>query len=189
MENKKAQKVLFGKGEMRMAHNVICPKCGIKFDRDKIQAVKISARRYGHATCYPDNKNFVECPNLESNDLIQLKDYIGTLFGENANWAMINKQIKKYKEENGYSYSGILKSLVYFYDVKHNSKEKANNAIGIVPFCYQDAYNYYYSLFLAQQATQDKTLITKVKEIIIKPPKMRGTKQQFFDLGEWEDEE
>lgn len=189
MENKKAQKVLFGKGEMRMAHNVICPKCGIKFDRDKIQAVKISARRYGHATCYPDNKNFVECPNLESNDLIQLKDYISTLFGENANWAMINKQIKKYKEENGYSYSGILKSLVYFYDVKHNSKEKANNAIGIVPFCYQDAYNYYYSLFLAQQATQDKTLITKVKEIIIKPPKMRGTKQQFFDLGEWEDEE
>ena len=189
MENKKAQKVLFGKGEMRMAHNVICPKCGIKFDRDKIQAVKISARRYGHATCYPDNKNFVECPNLESNDLIQLKDYISTLFGENANWAMINKQIKKYKEENGYSYSGILKSLVYFYDVKHNSKAKANNAIGIVPFCYQDAYNYYYSLFLAQQATQDKTLITKVKEIIIKPPKMRGTKQQFFDLGEWEDEE
>ena len=97
--------------------------------------------------------------------------------------------IKKYKEENGYSYSGILKSLVYFYDVKHNSKEKANNSIGIVPFCYQDAYNYYYSLFLAQQATQDKTLITKVKEIIIKPPKMRGTKQQFFDLGECEDEE
>ena len=136
MENKKAQKVLFGKGEMRMAHNVICPKCGIKFDRDKIQAVKISARRYGHATCYPDNKNFVECPNLESNDLIQLKDYIGTLFGENANWAMINKQIKKYKEENGYSYSGILKSLVYFYDVKHNSKEKANNAISIVPYIY-----------------------------------------------------
>ena len=102
---------------------------------------------------------------------------------------MINKQIKKYKEENGYSYSGILKSLVYFYDVKHNSKEKANNAISIVPYIYQDAYNYYYSLFLAQQATQDKTLITKVKEIIIKPPKMRGTKQQFFDLGEWEDEE
>ena len=188
MENKKAQKVLFGKGEMRMAHNVICPKCGIKFDRDKIQAVKISARRYGHATCYRDNKDFVECPNLESNDLIQLNEYIYSLFGENTNWALVKQQIKKYQKQ-GYSLTGIKKALVYFYDVKHNSKEKANNAIGIVPFCYQDAYNYYYSLFLAQQATQDKTLITKVKEIIIKPPKMRGTKQQFFDLGEWEDEE
>ena len=47
-----------------MAHNVICPKCGIKFDRDKIQAVKISARRYGHATCYPDNKNFKKSSNV-----------------------------------------------------------------------------------------------------------------------------
>ena len=161
--------------------------CGIEFDRNAIQAVRHGARRYSHQTCEPDGELVPMESGANDPELQKLKDYIGTLFGENANWAMINKQIKKYKEENGYSYSGILKSLVYFYDVKHNSKEKANNAIGIVPFCYQDAYNYYYSLFLAQQATQDKTLITK--EIIIKPPKMRGTKQQFFDLGEWEDEE
>ena len=167
-----------------------CAICGIEFDRNAIQAVRHSARRYSHQTCEPNNTDLVPMEGGANDpELKKLKDYISTLFGENANWAMINKQIKKYKEENGYSYSGILKSLVYFYDVKHNSKEKANNAIGIVPFCYQDAYNYYYSLFLAQQATQDKTLITKVKEIIIKPPKMRGTKQQFFDLGEWEDEE
>ena len=165
-----------------------CAICGIEFDRNAIQAVRHVARRYSHQTCEPDGELVPMEGGANDPELQKLKDYIGTLFGENANWAMINKQIKKYKEETGYSYSGILKSLVYFYDVKHNSKEKANNAIGIVPFCYQDAYNYYYSLFLAQQATQDKTLITKVKEIIIKPPKMRGTKQQFFDLGEWEDE-
>ena len=167
-----------------------CAICGIEFDRNAIQAVRHGARRYSHQTCEPNNTDLVPMEGGANDpELKKLKDYISTLFGENANWAMINKQIKKYKEENGYSYSGILKSLVYFYDVKHNSKEKANNAISIVPYVYQDAYNYYYSLFLAQQATQDKTLITKVKEIIIKPPKMRGTKQQFFDLGEWENEE
>ena len=40
-------------------HKCKCPKCGIEFDRDKIQAVRVSARRYGHATCYPDNKDLI----------------------------------------------------------------------------------------------------------------------------------
>jgi hypothetical protein len=45
-----------------------------------------------------------------------------------------------------YTYSGIHRSLEYFYEVKGNSLDKANGGIGIVPFVYQDAYNYYYSL-------------------------------------------
>ena len=60
-----------------------------------------------------------------------------------------------------------MKSLVYFYQVKGNPISKANGALGIVPYVYQDAYNYYYSLFMAQQANKDKTLITKTKEINI----------------------
>lgn len=172
-----------------MAHNVICPKCGIKFDRDKIQAVKISARRYGHATCYPDNKNFVECPNLESNDLIQLNEYIYSLFGENTNWALVKQQIKKYQEQ-GYSLTGIKKALVYFYDVKHNSKEKANGGIGIVPFIYQDAFNYYYSLWQAQSINQTKHIsaLPKVKEVTIKLPEVKRPMRLFFS-GDDDDEE
>ena len=171
-----------------MAHNVICPKCGIKFDRDKIQAVKISARRYGHATCYPDNKNFVECPNLESNDLIQLNEYIYSLFGENTNWALVKQQIKKYQEQ-GYSLTGIKKALVYFYDVKHNSKDKANGGIGIVPFIYQDAFNYYYSLWQAQSINQTKHIsaLPKVKEVTIKLPAVERPMKLFFSGDDEED--
>lgn len=171
-----------------MAHNVICPKCGIKFDRDKIQAVKISARRYGHATCYPDNKNFVECPNLESNDLIQLNEYIYSLFGENTNWALVKQQIKKYQEQ-GYSLTGIKKALVYFYDVKHNSKDKANGGIGIVPFIYQDAFNYYYSLWQAQSINQTKHIsaLPKVKEVTIKLPVVERPMKLFFSGDDEED--
>lgn len=169
-------------------HIVKCAVCGEQFDTNAIQAVKHGARRYAHYTCFQEGELVPLGPESDP-DLIKLKDYITTLFGDNANWAMINKQIKKYKEEQNYSYSGMLKSLVYFFDVKHNPKDKANNAIGIIPFVYNDAYNYYFSLFMAQQATQDKTLNTTIKEIKIKPPQMRGTKQQFFDLGEWDDEE
>lgn len=174
-----------------MAHYCICPKCGQKFDRDKIQAVQVAARRYGHATCYPDNKEFIPLVKTkeEDEDYVKLMDYINKLFGKNANYAQIKRQLKIYTEENKYSYSGIMKSLIYFYQIKGNSIDKANGALGIVPFVYQDAYNYYYNLFMAQQANKDKTLITKIKEIIIKPPKSDIRKRKLFDLGEETDEE
>ena len=173
-----------------MGHPVICAICGEKFDRDSIQAVKVGARRYAHQTCKPDGELVPLVKKEEDPDLIKLKDYINNLFGENANWALINRQIKKYTQENGYSLSGILKSLVYFYDVKKNPRDKSNNAIGIVPYCYQDAYNYYLGLYIAQQANENKTLNTEVKEITIKPPKVRNyLKRIFFDLEGWNNEE
>ena len=168
-----------------MAHYCICPKCGKKFNRDVVQAVKVSARRYGHATCYPDNEDFVPLAvNQEDPDLVKLKDYVNKLFGKSANWAQINRQLKIYTTENGYSYSGILKSLVYFYDVKANSVDKSNGALGIVPFIYQDAYNYYYDLFLAQSRNETKDfsgMLNKTREITIRPPE-RPIKKRFFNF-------
>jgi len=166
-----------------MSHYVICSICGKKFNRDVVQAVRIGARRYAHATCAPDNKDLVPLvKNEEDPDLTKLKDFINQLYGKEANWAQINRQIKIYTTENNYSYSGILKSLVYFYQVKGNSIEKSNGAIGIVPFVYQDAYNYYYSLFLAQNQNEKKDIksfVTKVKEITIPLPKINLPKRLF----------
>lgn len=173
-----------------MAHYCICPKCGLRFDRDKIQAVKVSARRYGHATCYPDNTDFMPIEKVDE-ELIKLKEYIKKLLGNAYNEARVNKQIKEYKEEKGYSYSGILKSLVYFYEVKGNSKDKANGGIGIVPFIYQDAFNYYFSLFQAQQQNETKDVVSftsKVKEVIINLPKAY-TPLRLFNLDDEEEME
>lgn len=171
-----------------MAHMVKCSVCGQQFDRDTEQAVKSGARRYAHFKCMPTGE-LVPLAEKGDPDLTKLKDYIKSLYGDNANWALINKQIKKFNEENGYSYSGMLKSLIYFYDVKGNPKEKGNNGIGIIPYVYQDAYNYYYNLFMAQQMLQDKEFIAQIKEIIITPPKKKGTKKRMFSLGVDEDEE
>ena len=174
-----------------MAHNVKCSICGQPFDRDKIQAVKTGARRYAHATCDPNNKDLV--PLLikqEDSDLTKLKEFINELYGKEANWALINKQIKQYTIENKYSYSGILKSLNYFYRVKGNSVDKSNGGIGIVPFTYKAAYDYYYSLFIAQSQNETKdvkTIINKVKEITIPLPKIIVPKR-FFNMDEDEEE-
>ena len=171
-----------------MGHPVICAVCGKKFDRDSVQAVKFNARRYAHYECKPDGELVPLVSKEIDPDLVQLKEYISKLFGDNTNWALVNRQIKKFREENNYSYSGILKSLIYFFEVKHNPVDKANNAIGIVPFCYKDAYNYYLALYMAQHANKDKTLVQTVREITIKPPqKQNALKREFFDLEGWEE--
>lgn len=168
-----------------------CVICGVEFDRNSIQAVKYSARRYAHQTCYPQGELVpFENTSKEDPDLITLKKYIGELFGEQCNWASITKYIKKFKEENGYSYSGMLKSLIYFYEVKKNNIDKANGSIGIIPFVYQDAYNYYYNLFMAQQNIEQTGKEFKYieKEKTINIPKSKGVLKKLFNI-EVKDEE
>ena len=173
-----------------MAHMVKCSICEKMFDRDKIQAVKSNGRRYAHYTCLPEGE-VVPLPEAATADpdLIKLKKYITNLFGTEARWAMINKQIKKYINEDGYTYSGILKSLIYFFEVKHNPIDKANGALGIVPYVYQDARNYYYNLFLINQANNNLTIEPKEEKekiVIIKTPKIIKRIKLFTFLEEEE---
>lgn len=170
-----------------MAHMVKCTVCGESFDRDKVQAVRSGARRYAHYTCLPEGE-LVPLPNaVVDQDLVDLENYIKNLLGDDYNPARVKKQIKDYKTEYNYSYSGMLKALVWFYEIKGNSIEKANGGIGILPFVYQDAYNYYYSLYLAQLVNEEKDVNqykTKVREIVIKSPSVAEKPIRLFDLGE-----
>ena len=168
-------------------HMVKCAICGQMFDRDSVQAVKHGARRYAHYDCYPEGEKVSLVIKEVDPDLTKLMDYIKKLYGDKANYALINKQIKTFTTENNYSLSGIYKSLVYFYDIKHNSVEQSNGGIGIVPFCYQAAYDYYYSLFIAQSQNDNKNIkevTSKVKEITIPLPKVAKEKRIFKFLNE-----
>lgn len=164
-----------------------CAICSVEFDRNSIQAVKYGARRYAHQSCYPEGE-LVPMENAMDPELANLKAYIDNLYGDKANHALINKQIKKFHEEEHMSYNSICKSLMYFYEIQRNPIEKANGGIGIVPFVEQDARNYYLALYMAQQATEGKSLTSTVREITIKPPKMKGTKSRLLEW-EIEDEE
>ena len=158
----------------------VCKSCGKQFDRNAEQAVIAGPRRYAHQKCLPTGE-LVPMENPIDPELDKLNNYIINLLGKDYNAARVKKQIKDFKEQ-GMSYSGMLKSLIYFYEVKGNSKEKANGGIGIVPFVYKDAYNYYYDLFMAQQRNENKKpFIERVREIIIKPPKVEKP-VKLFDL-------
>lgn len=112
-----------------------------------------------------------------------LEEYIMKLFNDSYINPRIRKQIKQYKDEYNFTYSGIHKALVYFYDVKGNSIEKAKGGIGIVPFIYQDAYNYYFSLWQAQQKNENKVIemyIPTIKEVVVPVPQRKLRKRKLF---------
>ena len=162
-------------------HIVKCFVCGKSFDLNSEQGVRHGTRRYSHATCEPENTNFVPMEQIskEEKELRELKDYINNKYKDKANWQLINKQIKSFVAEYHYTYSGILKTLIYFYDVKGNSVENSNGGIGIVQFQYQECYQYYYQLYLAQEKNKNNKIDYQFKEIVIQKPKQRFFNKLF----------
>lgn len=168
-----------------MSHYVKCPKCGETFDRDIIQAVKINGRRYGHAKCYPDNNNFVPLVEKKISEEQKIKNYAKSILKEQYVAARVNKQIKDFLAE-GYTASGILKTLIYWYEIKHNDVSKAMGGIGIVPYVYKQALDYYYNLYLAEMANVDKDIDEyRPKEIFISIDLPKKDKEVKL----WEDED
>lgn len=166
-----------------MAKKVKCPHCSQTFDRDKEEFVQIK-NRYFHKACYEELE---KSKSVEEASLRELEKYIMKLFNEEFISAKVRTQIKQMRDRYNYSYSGILKTLIYYFEVKKGSLEKANNGIGIVPYVYKDAYEYYLNIYNAQKKNKDKditTCVSKGRKIHIKPPVRKLKKIKLFDLGE-----
>jgi hypothetical protein len=84
----------------------------------------------------------------------------------------------------------MLKSLKYFYEVKKNDVSKAKGGIGIIPYIYQDAWNYYYHIWVANQSNQAKPVEQyQPQERVIKIPipKRVEKKKKLFSFLEEEE--
>lgn len=192
-----------------MSHMIICAVCGVKYDRDLIPTVKHGARRYAHQECYPEGEliipevkpkaprkaavpvKFSEIDDTE--EFNKLKDYIQFLFGkENCNWSLIVKQIKTYVTENGYSCSGIAKTLHWFYEVKGNPRDREvfkERGIGIVPYVYASASEFDKKLFMLHERYMTESAADKIKNnivhcVVINSPRVKDTKKKKFNLDE-----
>lgn len=106
------------------------------------------------------------------------------LFNQKLNpaaYSLLKKYIKK-----GYTYLGILRAIEYFYIVKRNNISKSKNSIGIVPYVYQDAQNFYnyknqeaYRKYLKAFAVSK---LNKPQEKIV--PIVETTKTHSIDMNE-----
>lgn len=163
-------------------HIVKCYYCGRSFDRDKLPFKQVSSRRYAHLECAVANQENI---SKEEKDKKELEEYIMFLLKEDYISPRVRKQMKDFVENYHYTYSGMKKALVYFYEIKKNDVSKANGGIGIIPYCYEQAKNYYYSIWLAQQKNENKIIVEYkpvVVEVRIPPPQLKKRRRKFSFL-------
>ena len=172
-----------------MAHSVICLYCKQRFDIDIEPFIKPNSTRYAHVECYQKAQNE---KTQEDKDKEALEAYIKQLFGIEVLDAKIRRQIRQYITEYNYSYSGILATLKYVFEIKHNDVAKANGGIGIVGYYYQEAFRYNYNLWLNNQQNKDKTIEEyrpqEVKVVILPPERKPMRKRKFMFLDEEEEQ-
>lgn len=79
----------------------------------------------------------------------------------------------------------MLKALKYFYEIKGNDIKSARGGIGIIPYIYQESYDYYYNIWKAQVLNQNKKIedfIPAVIEINIPAPQRKNKKRKIFSF-------
>lgn len=164
-------------------HIVTCVHCRQKFDRDKVPFVEVGSRRYAHPDCHEKHKQEFE---QNKKDLLALEEYIKQLFNVTTIPVRIRKQLNDYTANHNYTYAGILRALTYFYGVQGHSTDKANGGIGIVPYTYDAAHNYYQAIWLANQKNIDKNIEEYLPKeemtVLIVAPKKKPLKKQHFSF-------
>lgn len=142
----------------------------------------MSNRRYAHKECYEKNQKNSEKQELDKQKLLE---YLEIKFHNISNNTKIKAQLKDYINNKNFTYSGIYKTLYYFYDIKKNPIDKANNGIGIVPYIYKEAHDYYYNLWLAQQRNENKQIkdyIPQIEKVHILVPQRNIIKKSYFQF-------
>lgn len=158
---------------------VKCPICGQSFDRDLEPFEQIGRRYYHKKCCESSSASYVQ--ELKAKE--DFYQYIKQLYGPEYNFIAISKQAEKYINQYQFTYSGMLKSLKWFYEIDGGDINASNDSIGIIPYIYEEAKKYYYKLYLAQE--RNKNIINykvPIKEITIESPRAMIPKPRLFDF-------
>ena len=91
-------------------------------------------------------------------------------------------QLQEYAKTYQFTYSGMLKTLQYWHEVK-KQPFNPNYGLGIIPHLYNEARNYYYWRWQAEQINKDKNIedyVPKDMEVVITPPQRQIPKRKLF---------
>ena len=156
-----------------------CYYCNQYFDITKEEFRMATTNRYAHVSCY--NKNHTADDEFIPKIYQFLKQEVLITY----DFAQCERQRKHFVTKLGYTNEGILNALKYFYKVKKQSPEKSGNRIGIVPYVYSEAKEYYDNIERKQkQLTKvvNTQLKQKPKVINIALPE-KPVDKGFIDLG------
>ena len=125
------------KTETRKANIKKCLYCGKDIDISTERYCMARTNRYAHVECY--EKNYTPDEEYIGKIYTFLKEEVGISY----DYPQCEKQRLSFIKKMGYTNEGILNALRYFYLVKKQSPEKSGNRIGIVPYVYNEAKEYY----------------------------------------------
>lgn len=155
-----------------MGRMVKCAFCDQLVDKDV--AARYNSKNY-HANCAEKQK-----------DKDELLDYVCKLFGLKRPGPAIYSQLKNFMAKNSYyTFKGILNALTYFYEVKKNSTKNSKQGIGIVPYVYDEASEYYANISYKQHKiakSVEKQLVTSPKEIHVKKETNSKKRKTLYEL-------
>ena len=158
-----------------------------------------------HKALFPNQPDVISMPQLKGryvhkqcaeehpkDDKEELTIYLIKLFKLKDDYILpkFMKQISQYEKEYNFTYSGMLKALKYWYEVKQHPVD-TERGVGIIPYIYKNAYDYYYALWIADQQNQQiadfKSYIPKDIEVTIKSPQRILPKRKLFTFLDQEE--
>lgn len=164
---------------------VTCCYCKQPFNKKLTSGYGKRGKKYFHPEC------FIKESQREHTDKEKLEMFIMDLYKTEYVSPRIQKQIKEYVEEYGYTYSGIQYTLEYWINIKKRPYSTKYDTIGIVPHIYEQAKSYKYAIYLATIKNIDKDIAYyKPKDIsvTIPPPKTASMKPKLFSFLDEEEE-
>lgn len=121
---------------------VTCRFCKNKIEKE--HAYNPSSRvYYCSEECYNKYEEEHKPKEKVKSDFVKLTDYVQELYGNDCNFPWIMKQIKHYKDENGFKDSGILLSLKYYVEVEGNNFNRDFGLGQVLPKYYEIAKRHY----------------------------------------------
>lgn len=174
------------------AHIVKCLYCGKTFDAQESEKdivwFKPRSNRYAHIEC---GKQYEANKTQSEKDFDRLYNYVKTEQGKNFNFVKFKKTVEAWVKDYNFTYNGMYYTLIYFYEVKKNARTKfIEGSIGIIPFCYKEAENYYYNIYIASERAGTGTYdASKSRLVEIEPPVARQPKLKLFNLDMEDDDE
>lgn len=114
-----------------------CAACGGEIEKDMADyTARKVGNRYYHNECYQNL--FTQ----EDGGKVKIHKKAKSILAEDYSYSRVERQIDELVS-NGRTLGGILKTLEYWYDVRHNDPSLSNGGIGIVDYVYAEAAQYY----------------------------------------------
>ena len=169
---------------MGKAALVECRTCHMPIDKVKekegIDWIQPSKGWYYHKECY---ETWKASPSTDEDWILMIFDFLARDLKVSYDYFLCKAQIEKFWKTDKINPKGIYFTLKYFYEIKGNSFQKGHGGLGIVPYVFTDAKNYWIEQERKKHGFM-KELESQAKEKSIVKLTRRNKRREKYNLDD-----